>query len=77
MPLKTRSELLNKAVCYLAGRMAEQHFKGYTTNNGDKDLKKAKRIVTFMVSKFGMSNLIGRIGFPDIEYVRKPYSEDT
>lgn len=74
MPLKTRSELLNKAICYLAGRMAEQQFKGYTTNNGDKDLKKAKRILTFMVSKFGMSNLIGRIGFPDIEYVRKPYS---
>ena len=30
-----------------------------------------------MVAKLGMSNLIGRIGFPDIEYVRKPYSEDT
>lgn len=74
MPLKTQSELLNKAMCYLAGRTSEKHFKGYVSSNGDVDLKKAKRIITVMVSKFGMSPAIGRIGFPDIEYMRKPYS---
>ena len=57
--------------------MAEQHFKGYTTNNGEKELKRAKRILTFMVSKFGMSNSIGRIGYPDTQYMRKPYSDET
>ena len=77
MPLKTKSELLNKAICFIAGRMAEQHFKGYTTNNGEKELKRAKRILTFMVSKFGMSNSIGRIGYPDTQYMRKPYSDET
>jgi len=66
MPLMTKTELLNKAMCCLAGRVAEQHFKGFITNNGDKEMKKAKRILTFMVSKFGMSNVIGRIGYPDI-----------
>ncbi len=30
-----------------------------------------------MVSKLGMSPVIGRIGFPDIEYTRKPYSDET
>lgn len=30
-------------------------------------------IVTYIVKKFGMSQL-GNIGYPDIEYVRKPYS---
>ncbi len=40
-------------------------------------MKKAKRILTFMVAKLGMSPLIGRIGYPDIQYMRKPYSEET
>ena len=64
-------------MCYLAGRTAEKHFKGYITSNGDADMKKAKRILSFMVIKFGMSPEIGRIGFPDIEYTRKPYSQAT
>ena len=75
MPLKTKEELLNKAACYLAGRTSQLHFKGYTTSNGDADMKKVKRLISYMVMKFGMSS-IGTIGFPDIEYVRKPYSAD-
>jgi ATP-dependent Zn protease len=68
---------MNKAVCYLAGRTAEKRFKGYITNNGDVDLKKAKRIVTYIVAKLGMSSVIGKIGYPNVEYVRKPYSDET
>ena len=30
-----------------------------------------------MVSKFGMSDVIGRVGYPDIEYMRKPYSNSV
>ena len=74
MPLKTEAELINKVICYLAGRTTEKILKGYTTSNGDEDMKKAKRIISFLVVKFGMSK-IGKIGFPDIEYVRKPYSD--
>ena len=77
MPLKLEEELENKAVCYLAGRTAEKKFKGYTTSNGDADMQKVKRILTFMVAKFGMSPVIGKIGFPDTEYMRKPYSKTT
>ena len=50
----------------MAGRTAESYFKGYITSNGDNDLKRAKRIISFMVVKLGMSPVIGRIGFPDI-----------
>jgi hypothetical protein len=39
-------------------------------------MKRAKKIITFLVVKFGMSK-IGKIGFPDVDYVRKPYSEAT
>lgn len=39
-------------------------------------MKRAKKIITYIVTKFGMSK-IGKIGFPDVEYVRKPYSEHT
>ena len=66
MPLKTEQELINKVICLLAGRTAESYFKGYITSNGDNDLKRAKRIISFMVVKLGMSPVIGRIGFPDI-----------
>jgi AFG3 family protein len=61
----------------LAGRVSEKHFKGYVTSNGDADMKKAKRIITYMVTKFGMSKSIGTIGYPDIEYMKKPYSDIT
>ncbi len=40
-------------------------------------MKKAKRIITYMVTKFGMSKSIGTIGYPDIEYMKKPYSDIT
>lgn len=68
--------MLNKAACCLAGRSAEKLLKGYVTSNGDEDLRRAKRIISFLVMKFGMSKL-GKVGFPDIDYVRKPYSEHT
>jgi hypothetical protein len=52
------------------------HFKKYVTTNGDTDLKRAKRIITLLVTKFGMSERLKHIAFPDIEFVRKPYSTD-
>jgi len=37
---------------------------GFITSNGDKDLSRAKRIITYAVKKYGMSSL-GKIGFPE------------
>ena len=72
--LNTKDELLAKVCCYLAGRASEQHFKGYITTNGDSDLQRAKKIITFIVTKFGMSESLKMIAFPDIDFTRKPYS---
>ena len=58
----------------MAGRAAENHFKGYITTNGDKDLKRAQRIITLIVTKFGMSDSLKMIAFPDIDFTKKPYS---
>jgi ATP-dependent Zn protease len=44
------------------------------TTNGESDLKRAKRIITLLVTKFGMSPRLKHIAFPDTEFVRKPYS---
>ena len=65
---------MGKASFYLAGRASEKHFKNYITTNGDTDLKRAKRIITLLVTKFGMSEKLKHIAFPDIDFVRKPYS---
>lgn len=45
------------------------------TTNGDDDLARAQRIITFMVTKFGMAQSLEMIAFPDTEYMKKPYSE--
>lgn len=66
--------MLAKACCYLAGRAAENHFRGYITTNGDNDLQRAKKIITLIVTKFGMSDSLKMIAFPDIDFTRKPYS---
>lgn len=36
------------------------------TTNGDSDLKRAKRIISLLVTKFGMSEKLKHIAFPDI-----------
>ena len=73
--LHTMNELLAKVSCYLAGRASEIYFKGYSTTNGDNDLQRAKKIITMIVTKFGMSNSLKMMAYPDFEFIRKPYSE--
>lgn len=69
--------MLAKICCYLAGRSAEQYFKGYITTNGNKDLERAKKIIFMIVTKFGMSDSLKMHAFPDFDFIRKPYSEKT
>ena len=45
------------------------------STNGDNDIARAQRIINYIVMKFGMSDKLKMIAFPDIEFVRKPYSE--
>lgn len=73
--LHTKEELLTKVCCYLAGRSAEKHFKGYISTNGTNDLERAKNIINMIVKKFGMSETLKMMAFPDFDFTRKPYSE--
>lgn len=47
------------------------------TTNGNNDLERAKKIVTMIVTKFGMSESLKMYAFPDFDFTRKPYSEKT
>ena len=53
--LTTKEDLIGKVCFYLAGRASEKYFKSFVTTNGESDLKRAKRIISLLVTKFGMS----------------------
>jgi len=74
--LETKEELLDRICCILGGRCAEEFFNGKVTTGAYDDLRKAYDIARNMVTKFGMSEKIGYLGFSDEEYVKK-YSDET
>jgi AFG3 family protein len=74
--LETKEELLDRISCILGGRCAEEAFFGRITTGAYDDLKKAYDIANAMITKFGMSETIGFIGYPDDEYFRK-HSDET
>ena len=47
------------------------------TTNGNKDLERAKKIISMIVTKFGMSDALKMYAFPDFDFIRKPYSDKT
>lgn len=55
--LLTKSELLNKITCLLAGRAAEELIFSEITTGAKDDLNKATDIAREMVCSYGMSNL--------------------
>lgn len=73
--LITKDQLLAKVCCYLAGRSSQNFFKKYISTNGNNDLERAKKIITMIVTKFGMSDSLKMYAFPDFDFTRKPYSE--
>ena len=74
--LETKEELLDRICCILGGRCSEELFFGRMTTGAYDDLKKAYDIAHAMITKFGMSEKIGFIGFGDDEYYRK-HSDET
>jgi len=69
--LETKEELLDRICSVLGGRCAEELFFGKVTTGAYDDLRKAYDIAFAMITKFGMSEEIGFIGFADDEYVKK------
>ena len=64
-------------ICFiLGGRCAELHFFKQVTTGAYDDLQKAYDLAYNIVAKFGMSESIGYVAFPDSQYT-KPYSQNV
>ena len=85
--LETKEELLDRICSVLGGRCSEEFFNGKVesflfilrwkvTTGAYDDLRKAYDIAHAMITKFGMSEKIGFIGFSEDEYVKK-HSDQT
>lgn len=74
--METKEELLDRICCVLGGRCAEELFNAKVTTGAYDDLRKAYDIAEAMITKYGMSETIGFLGFPDKDY-GKTYSELT
>eukprot|EP00330_Aristerostoma_sp_ATCC50986_P010559 CAMPEP_0114588888 /NCGR_PEP_ID=MMETSP0125-20121206/11488_1 /TAXON_ID=485358 ORGANISM="Aristerostoma sp., Strain ATCC 50986" /NCGR_SAMPLE_ID=MMETSP0125 /ASSEMBLY_ACC=CAM_ASM_000245 /LENGTH=569 /DNA_ID=CAMNT_0001785529 /DNA_START=585 /DNA_END=2294 /DNA_ORIENTATION=- len=68
--LETKEELMDKICSILGGRCAEQHFNGRVTTGAYDDLRKAYDMASNIVTKFGMSQRVGLIGFEENEYMK-------
>ncbi len=73
--MNTKNQLIDQICFILGGRCAEEHFYGTCTNGAADDLDKAYRIAFNIVTKLGMNDRIGNIGFRNGEYLR-PYSDE-
>ncbi len=67
---------MDRIACILGGRCSEELFNGRVTTGAYDDLQKAYNIAHNMITKFGMSEKIGYIGYADEEYFRK-HSDHT
>lgn len=74
--LETRDELLDRICCILGGRLAEEVFFNKLTTGAYDDLKKVYETAHNIVTKFGMSETIGYLGYNEQEH-GKSYSEET
>ncbi|EGR33789.1 hypothetical protein IMG5_037830 [Ichthyophthirius multifiliis] len=74
--LQKKSELMDKLCCMLGGRCAEQIFFDSITTGAYDDLQKAYELCFSVVSKYGMNEKIGNIGYTESEY-SKTYSDFT
>ena len=62
-------------ICFtLGGRCCELFFFNETTTGAYDDLSKAYNVAYALIAKYGMSDSIGHISYPDSEYT-KAYSE--
>jgi AFG3 family protein len=55
--------LIDKLCCVLGGRISEEHFFKSITTGASDDLRKAYQYANAIVTKFGMSDAIGNVGY--------------
>lgn len=74
--METKEELIDRICCVLGGRCSEQFFFNKITTGAYDDLEKAFKLSHDLVTKLGMSENIGFMGFSETEF-QKSYSEET
>lgn len=74
--LETKSELLDRLCTILGGRVAEEEFFNKITTGAYDDLKRAYELCHTLVTKYGMSEKLGYVGYVENEY-NKTYSIET
>lgn len=74
--LETKEELLDRICCILGGRCSEEFFFKKVTTGAYDDLEKVFKIAHAIVTKLGMSESIGFMGFSESEF-QKSYSDET
>ena len=74
--LETKDELLDRICCILGGRCSEEYFFKKVTTGAFDDLEKVFKIAHAIVTKLGMSEKVGFMGFSETEF-QKNYSDET
>ncbi|CAM9872975.1 unnamed protein product [Chrysoparadoxa australica] len=78
--LRTQEQIFDIVCMALAGRASEEVFFGRVTTGASDDLKKVTDIVYQMITRYGMSEKVGQLAFPQDESQfpqEKPYSDAT
>ncbi|KAF2860718.1 ATP-dependent metallopeptidase Hfl [Piedraia hortae CBS 480.64] len=80
--LMSINQLMDRMAMTLGGRVSEEMFFDTVTSGASDDFNKVTRLATAMVTKWGMSEKIGYIYYPDAGetpemQVQKPFSELT
>lgn len=78
LALHTQQQLEDRMCMSLGGRAAEELTFGVVTTGARDDLDKVTKLAYAMVTKFGMSEKIGQLSFPEDDESRwQPYSSNT
>lgn len=74
--LETKEELIDRICCILGGRCSEEFFFKKVTTGAFDDLEKAYKIAHAMITKLGMSENLGFLGYSETQF-QKSYSDNT
>ena len=78
--ITTKEQLFDFMCLALGGRAAEKIIFGHLSTGAQNDLQKVTEIASQMITKYGMSDKIGNVSFPDTNdgfQAEKPYSAQT
>ncbi|MED6196837.1 ATP-dependent zinc metalloprotease FTSH 8, mitochondrial [Stylosanthes scabra] len=70
----TKEQLFDKTCVSLGGRAAEQVLVGRISTGAQSDLLKVTKMTYDQVAKYGFSEKVGMLSFPDSSEMSKPYS---